>query len=316
MPDERRTHLFPIRYQGIYERYKQHLSGIWVAGEVDLSSDRADWERLTPEERHFVSHVLAFFASADGIVCDNLLERFGREVQVREARLFYDLQRFIENIHSEMYSLLIDTYVKDSVERTKLFHAVEHVPCVAAKAAWAEKWLRAEASFATRLIAFAIVEGVFFSGSFCAIFWLKKRGLMPGLCVSNTLIARDEGLHQEFATYLYAQELEERVPTEKIHEMMAEAVDLETGFCCDALPCSLVGMSAEDMATYIRFVSDRLLLELKVEPLYRVKNPFEWMDLISLENKTNFFEQRVSEYQKVGARPMEGMHTFSMEDDF
>lgn len=299
--DEKRFNVFPIRYPKIWEHYKRQLACFWVAGEVDLSQDGTDWATLTADERHFVSMVLGFFAAADGIVNDNLAERFGREVAVREAKFFYDLQKTMENVHSEMYSLLIDTFIADAGERDKLFHAVEHFPCIRAKAAWAHRWIESSESFATRLVAFAVVEGIFFSGSFCAIFWLKKRGIMPGLCMSNSLIARDEGMHQEFACYLYSQ-LRERLPEETLHAIVGDAVEHEVSFCTEALPVSLIGMNKESMASYIRFVADRLLVSLGARKLYHAANPFEWMELISLENKTNFFEQRVSEYQKMGAK--------------
>ena len=313
-PQEHRLQLFPLRHDDLWRRYKRALASFWVAGEVDLSKDGADWKKLTDGERHFVSHVLAFFAAADGIVNDNLAERFGREVQLREAKCFYDLQKTMENIHSEMYSLLIDTLIHDADERERLFHAVERVPCVAKKARWAQRWISStEASFAERLVAFAVVEGIFFSGSFCAIFWLKKRGLMPGLCVSNTLIARDEGMHQEFATHLYARHLEEKLEASRVHAIVRDAVEHETEFCRDALPVSLLGMNADDMASYIQFVADRLLSELGVEPIFHASNPFDWMELLALENKTNFFEHRSSEYRKSGAS---SDHLFAMDDDF
>jgi ribonucleoside-diphosphate reductase beta chain len=314
--EEERLAVFPIRYPQIWARYKKALASRWVAGEVDLSKDPADWKRLTDGERHFLSHVLGFFASADGIVNDNLAERFGSEVKIREAKFFYDLQKMMENIHSEMYSLLIDTLIAEPTDRHALLHAAEHVPCVRAKAQWAQRWITSEESFAKRLVAFAVVEGVFFSGSFCAIFWLKKRGLMPGLCVSNTLIARDEGMHQEFATFLYSEMLEHKLPEASVHEIVSDAVDHEIEFCTDALPVSLIGMNATDMAQYIRFVADRLLTELGVGKLYHAANPFDWMEYIALENKTNFFEHRVSEYRKVGARTDGDDHTFALDAAF
>lgn len=305
--EERRTNLFPIRHPAAWARYKQALACLWVPGEVDLSHDKEHWrDKLNADERHFLSHVLAFFANADGIVNENLAERFSREVAPYEVKCFYDLQKMIENIHSEMYSLLIDTYIDDEAERDRLFHALDHVPCVAKKAEWARRWIESQESFATRLIAFAVVEGIFFSGSFCAIFWLKRRGIMPGLCVSNTLIARDEGMHQDFAAFLYAEMLQETLEEDKVQQIVDEAVELEAEFCTSALPVSLIGMNAGDMIQYIRFVADRLLTQLRVPKLYHVTNPFDWMELIALENKTNFFEQRVSEYQKAGARGATG----------
>lgn len=313
-PEEKRLNVFPIRYPKIWEFYKKSLASFWVAGEIDLSKDPADWSKLTDNERHFISHVLGFFASADGIVNDNLAERFGAEVTIREAKFFYDLQKTMENVHNEMYSLLIDTLIKDPNEKETLLHASEHIPCVQEKAKWAQQWIDSSESFAVRLVAFAVVEGIFFSGSFCAIFWLKKRGLMPGLCVSNTLIARDEGMHQQFATYLYSEMLKEKLPEKVIHEIVSSAVDHEVTFCTDALPVSLIGMNSTDMKTYIMFVADRLLTELGVSKLYNVSNPFDWMELIALENKTNFFEHRVSEYQKVGAT--QTAHEFALDAEF
>lgn len=313
--EEGRLSIFPVRYEGVWARYKRALAALWVPGEVDLSQDPEQWAALTKEERHFLSHVLAFFATADGIVCDNLAERFGREVQVREAKCFYDLQKMMENVHNEMYSLLIQTLVQDEEERRRLFCAVETIPCVSKKAKWAQKWISSSDSFPTRLIAFAVVEGIFFSGSFCAIFWMKKRGLLPGLCVSNTLISRDEGMHQEFATYLYRDLVREKLDSAVVHSLVDEAVAHEVEFICDAIPVSLIGMNGEDMAEYIRFVADRLLTELGVGKLYHASNPFDWAVMQGMENKTNFFEQRVSEYQKAGARG-EGHHTFSTEEEF
>ena len=314
-PEEKRSNLFPVRHRSIWEHYRTALACFWVPGEVDLSSDVDDWKKLTDDERFFLSRVLAFFASADGIVNDNLCERFGLEVQLREAKFFYDLQKTMENLHSEMYSLLIDTLVQDPTDKDLLFHAVERIPCVAKKARWAQKWIESDtATFAERLIAFAVVEGVFFSGSFCAIFWVKKRGLLPGLCHSNTLIARDEGLHQQFATFLYRDFLKERPEEARVHDIVREAVEHEVEFCTDALPVDLIGMNGVDMAQYIRFVADRLLTELRVGKLYHATNPFDWMDLLCLENKTNFFEHRVSEYQKVGAVVMR--EAFATDVDF
>ena len=318
-PAEARTNLFPIRYPRIWDRYRQALSAFWGAGEVDLSRDRDDWERLTPDERHFVSMVLAFFANADGIVNDNLAERFGREVAVREAKCFYDLQKTMENIHNEMYSLLIDTLVDDAAQRDRLLHAVDHYDCVRRKAAWARRWIDApDASFAERLVAFAVVEGVFFSGSFCAIFWLKQRGLLPGLCQSNTLIARDEGMHQDFAVLLYTDHVRGRLSDATAHAIVGDAVEHEKAFICGALPVSLIGMNADDMAAYIDFVADRLLVQLGHPPLTRAANPFEFMALQGLETKTNFFEGRESAYQKAGARAAAegGQHTFAVDADF
>ena len=316
-PENARLSIFPIRYPVVWERYRKAFCAIWTPGEVDLTQDPADWARLTEDERHFLTHVLAFFAQADGIVCDNLAERFSQEVQVREVKFFYDLQKTMENVHNEVYSLLIDTLVPDPKEKTRLFRAIETIPCVAKKAAWARRWIDdAEASFATRLVAFAVVEGVFFSGSFAAIFYMKKRGLLPGLCGNNTLIARDERMHQEFATSLYREEIVNKLSTATVHELVGDAVAHEVEFVCDALPVSLIGMNKEDMSEYIRFVADRLLRELGEPPLYDATNPFDWIALLGLENKTNFFEQRVTEYQKTGVRDSADAHTFAQDADF
>ena len=315
-PEEKRLNVFPIRYPRIWEFYKRALASFWVANELDLSKDPADWKKLTNNERHFISHVLGFFASADGIVNDNLAERFGNEVCIREAKFFYDLQKTMENVHNEMYSLLIDTLITDPKEKDTLLHAADNIPCVQAKAEWAKKWIDSSESFAVRLVAFAVVEGIFFSGSFCAIFWLKKRGLMPGLCISNTLIARDEGMHQQFATHLYSEMLQEKLSEDVVHKIVSDAVEHEITFCTDALPVSLIGMNSTDMGQYIKFVADRLLTELGVSKLYNAANPFDWMEFIALENKTNFFEHRVSEYQKVGAKQDVHDHSFSLDSEF
>jgi ribonucleotide reductase beta subunit family protein with ferritin-like domain len=280
--------------------YKQHVASFWTADEIDLGADLSDWqERLTEPERHFISMVLAFFAGADGIVVENLAERFCREVTVPEARCFYGFQMAMESIHQETYCLLIDTYISNPKDRDMLFSAHDRVPSVERKARWAQKYITATASFAERLVAFAAVEGIFFSGAFCAIFWLKKRGLMPGLTFSNELISRDEGLHCSFACRLYSK-LQRKLSEGKIHEIIGDAVKIEKGFICDALPVSLIGMNASLMSQYIEFVADRLLQDLGYRPLFGSKNPFDWMDMISLEGKTNFFEKRVGEYQKSG----------------
>jgi ribonucleotide reductase beta subunit family protein with ferritin-like domain len=280
--------------------YKQHVASFWTADEVDLSADLSDWhEKLTDSERHFISMVLAFFAGADGIVVENLAERFCRDVTIPEARCFYGFQMAMESIHQETYCLLIDTYVTNPKDRDVLFSAHTRVPSVARKAKWAQTYISSEASFAERLVAFAAVEGIFFSGAFCAIFWLKKRGLMPGLTFSNELISRDEGLHCRFACQLYSK-LQRKLTEQQIHSLIGEAVEIEKCFVCDALPVSLIGMNASLMAQYIEFVADRLLLDLGYRPLFGSLNPFDWMDMISLEGKTNFFEKRVGEYQKSG----------------
>jgi len=289
--------IFPIKYPEIWKFYKKHVASFWTAEEVDLSHDLKDWQNLTDNERHFLSHVLAFFAASDGIVNENLCLRFSNEVQIPEARCFYGFQIAMENIHSETYSLLIDTYVKDPQEKQKLFNAVETISCVRKKAEWAMKWINSNDSFAQRLIAFAAVEGIFFSGSFCAIFWMKKRGLLPGLCFSNELISRDEGMHCEFATLLY-RTMRNRLPSSVIQQIITEAVSIEKEFISEALSVALIGMNSQLMIQYIQFVSDRLLISLGVEKVYNSTNPFDFMDLISMPGKTNFFEKRVGEYQK------------------
>mmetsp|Transcript_21534 Transcript_21534/g.29990 ORF Transcript_21534/g.29990 Transcript_21534/m.29990 type:complete len:463 (-) Transcript_21534:199-1587(-) len=298
--DGSRFSLFPIEHADLWNMYKQHVASFWTADEIDLSADLSDWqEKLNDNERHFISMVLAFFAGADGIVVENLAERFCREVTVPEARCFYGFQMAMESIHQETYCLLIDTYITNQKERDVLFSAHTSVPSVEKKARWAQQYIGSTAGFAERLVAFAAVEGIFFSGAFCAIFWLKKRGLMPGLTFSNELISRDEGLHCSFACQLYSK-LEKKLPEEEIHRIIGEAVGIEKGFICDALPVSLIGMNSSLMGQYIEFVADRLLRDLGYNPLYRSKNPFDWMDMISLEGKTNFFEKRVAEYQKSG----------------
>jgi len=291
--------LFPIQWPEIWSMYKKAEASFWTAEEIDLQPDIHDWEKLTKDEKHFISHVLAFFAASDGIVLENLAGRFTKEVQVPEARCFYGFQQAIENIHSETYSLLIDTYVKDVSERSRLFNAVETIPCVKKKADWALRWINSDSSFAERLVAFAAVEGIFFSGSFCAIYWLKKRGLMPGLTFSNELISRDEGLHCDFACLLYSK-LQHKLPQKVVHQIISDAVASEIDFVCDSLPVELIGMNSRLMQRYIQFVSDRLLYALGYDKIYKVENPFEWMELISLEGKTNFFEKRVAEYQMAG----------------
>ena len=295
-----RFSLFPIEHPDLWNMYKQHVASFWTADEIDLSADLSDWQnRLTQSERHFISMVLAFFAGADGIVVENLAARFCQEITVPEARCFYGFQMAMESIHQETYCLLIDTYISNPKDREVLFSAHTSVPSVERKAKWAQKYIGSSATFAERLVAFAAVEGIFFSGSFCAIFWLKKRGLMPGLTFSNELISRDEGLHCSFACQLYSK-LRRKLSEEKIHELIGEAVEVEKAFVCDALPVSLIGMNAPLMSQYIEFVADRLLLDLGYRPLFGSKNPFDWMDMISLEGKTNFFEKRVGEYQKSG----------------
>jgi ribonucleoside-diphosphate reductase beta chain len=310
--------LFPIRNDEIWKMYKKAEASFWTAEEIDLSHDQKDWERMNDNERHFVKHVLAFFAASDGIVNENLAVNFIREVQMPEARCFYGFQIMMENIHSETYSLLIDTYIKDPADKDKLFKAMETVPCVQKKAEWALRWIsKKNASFAERLVAFAAVEGIFFSGSFCSIFWLKKRGLMPGLSFSNELISRDEGLHCDFACLLYNM-LESKLSTERVHEIIADAVEIEKEFVSDALPVDLIGMNAKMMCQYIEFVADRLLISLGYHRLFNASNPFDFMELISLQGKTNFFEKRVAEYQKAGVMggTKEQNHTFATDAEF
>eukprot|EP00850_Spirogloea_muscicola_P012588 SM000082S22830 [mRNA] locus=s82:196914:198977:+ [translate_table: standard] len=317
--NDQRFCMFPIHYPAIWEMYKKAEASFWTAEEVDLSQDQSHWESLDDGERHFVSHVLAFFAASDGIVLENLAVRFMKEIQVPEARAFYGFQIAIENIHSEMYSLLLETYIKDQELKAHLFRAVDTIPCVAKKAAWALDWIGSSQSFAERIIAFACVEGIFFSGSFCAIFWLKKRGLMPGLTFSNELISRDEGLHCDFACLLYTL-LKNKLKEEKVREIVCNAVAIEKEFVCEALSCDLVGMNSKLMSVYIEFVADRLLVALGYSKHYNVQNPFDWMELISLQGKTNFFEKRVGDYQKAGvmansAGKSEG-RVFRMDEDF
>ncbi|WOL12842.1 hypothetical protein Cni_G21610 [Canna indica] len=311
--------MFPITFPSIWEFYKKAVASFWTAEEVDLSQDLSHWRRLSPDEQHFISHVLAFFASSDGIVLENLAGRFMRDVQLPEARAFYGFQIAIENIHSEMYSLLLDTYIKDPEEKSRLFHAIDTVPAVARKAEWALRWIESSGSFAERIVAFACVEGIFFSGSFCAIFWLKKRGLMPGLTFSNELISRDEGLHCDFACLLYTL-LRNKLSEDRVREIVADAVDIEREFVCGALPVALVGMNGDLMSQYIEFVADRLLVALGYAKIYGVANPFDWMELISLQGKTNFFEKRVGEYQRASVMSsLNGngaIHEFKLDEDF
>ena len=288
--------MFPIQDEQIWSMYKKQIDCFWRAEEIDLTKDLAHWEALTTDERYFISMILAFFAASDGIVLENLAMRFMSDVQLSEARAFYGFQIAMENIHSETYSLLIETYIKDAAEKDRLFNALEHFPCIQKKASWAQKWIHDNrSSFATRLVAFACVEGIFFSGAFCSIYWLKKRGLMPGLTFSNELISRDEALHTEFAILLYSK-LIKKMGKARIHEIIKEAVEIEIEFICEALPCKLIGMNAKLMTQYVQFVADRLSVQLGYEKIYNVVNPFDFMELISMEQKTNFFESRVSEY--------------------
>ncbi|XP_028675149.1 ribonucleoside-diphosphate reductase subunit M2-like isoform X2 [Erpetoichthys calabaricus] len=312
----RRFVVFPIQYHDIWQMYKKAEASFWTVEEVDLSKDLKHWEKLKQEEKYFISHVLAFFAASDGIVNENLVERFSQEVQITEARCFYGFQIAMENIHSEMYSLLIDTYIKDPNEREFLFNAIETLPCVKKKAEWALRWIAdQDSTFGERVVAFAAVEGIFFSGSFAAIFWLKKRGLMPGLTFSNELISRDEGLHCDFACLMFRHLLQK--PTEsRVKEIIVDAVRIEQDFLTKALPVNLIGMNCQLMKQYIEFVADRLLLELGFTKVFGVENPFDFMENISLEGKTNFFEKRVGEYQKMGVMSKNIDKTFTLDADF
>jgi ribonucleotide reductase beta subunit family protein with ferritin-like domain len=294
--DASRYVMFPLQDQDIWQMYKKQVECFWRAEEIDLSKDTAHWESLTNPERYFISMILAFFAASDGIVLENLASRFMSEVQLSEARAFYGFQIAMENVHSETYSLLIDTYIKDREEKATLFNAIDNFPCIKKKADWSIKWINDKrSSFATRLIAFACIEGIFFSGAFCSIFWLKKRGLMPGLTFSNELISRDEALHTEFAVLLYSK-LNKKLSKSKVMEIIKDAVEIEKEFICEALPCRLIGMNSDLMSQYIEFVADRLSVQLGYDKIYNAKNQFDFMEMISIEGKTNFFEKRVAEY--------------------
>lgn len=306
--------LLPIKYPAVWEMYKKHEASFWTAEEIDLSQDLKDWDNMNEGEQHFIKHILAFFAASDGIVNENLAVNFMSEVQIPEARCFYGFQIMMENIHSETYALLIDTYIKDSAEKGKLFNAIETVPCVKQKAEWALRWI-SNGTFAERLVAFAAVEGIFFSGSFCSIFWLKKRGLMPGLSFSNELISRDEGLHCEFACLLYSM-LQNRLTQEQVFSIIADAVSIEKQFITEALPVKLIGMNADLMKQYIEFVADRWLVALGYDKMFNATNPFDFMEMISLQGKTNFFEKRVGDYQKAGVTSNKAEEIFSTEEDF
>ncbi len=307
--------LFPIKHQDIWQMYKQAEASFWTAEELDLTTDVQDWaNKLNEDERYFIKHVLAFFAASDGIVNENLAVNFLKEVQYPEARCMYGFQVMIENIHSEAYSLLIDTYIKDVVEKDRLLRAIDTIECVQKKAEWALRWID-KGTFAERLIAFAAVEGIFFSGSFCSIFWLKKRGLMPGLAFANELISRDEGLHCDFACMLYTQHLENPLSKETVTQIIRDAVEIEKEFVTSALPVGLIGMNSKLMCDYIEFVADRLLVALGCSKIYNAINPFDFMELISLQGKTNFFEKRVGEYQKSGVKE-NASKAFSMDEDF
>merc|ERR1719254_418131 len=318
MENPRRWVLFPIQYPGIYEMYKKHEASFWTAEEIDLAQDGKDWATLSEKEQHFVKHILAFFAASDGIVLENLASSFSTEIQIPEARAFYGFQIAMENIHSETYSLLIEQYIRDPEEKDRVFDAIHTMPAVEEKAQWAVQWMNDESSFAERVVAFACVEGILFSGSFCAIYWLKKRGLMPGLTFSNELISRDEGLHAEFACMIYGM-LQNPLPEDVVHSIVRGAVDVERRFICEALSCDLIGMNSELMTRYIEFVADRLLTSLGHPKIFESQNPFDWMELISLQGKTNFFEKRVGEYQKAGVMASAGGENtqgFSLDADF
>ncbi len=315
MDDPTRFVIFPIKHDDIWEFYKKAEASFWTAEELDLSQDHKDWASLNDGERHFISHVLAFFAASDGIVNENLAVGFLSNVQYAEAKCFYGFQIMIENIHAETYSLLIDTYIKDTAERQRMLNAIDTIDCVKKKAEWAIRWIE-QGSFIERLIAFAAVEGIFFSGSFCSIFWLKKRGLMPGLTFSNELISRDEGLHRDFACLLYTKHIINTLPEEQVYTIIKDAVEIEKEFVSDALPVSLIGMNAPQMCQYIEFVADHLLESLNLQKVYNATNPFDFMDLISLQGKTNFFEKRVGEYQKAGVTADKEKMNFSLDEDF
>ncbi|WP_020570067.1 ribonucleotide-diphosphate reductase subunit beta [Neolewinella persica] len=308
--------LFPIEHDDIWKYYKDNEACFWTAEEIDLSADLADWNnKLNDNERHFIKHVLAFFAASDGIVNENLAENFLSEVQYTEAKFFYGFQIMMENIHSETYSLLIDTYISDPKEKDYLFNAIETMPCVQKKAEWALRWID-NGNFAERIIAFAAVEGIFFSGSFCSIFWLKKRGLMPGLTFSNELISRDEGMHCDFACLLYTKHIVNQLAPGVVTGIIKDAVEIEKEFVSDSLPVNLIGMNADMMCQYIEFVADRLLVELGEQKVWNAENPFPWMDMINLQGKTNFFEKRVGEYQKAGVTSDRDKQVFSLDEDF
>ena len=313
--EKNRYVIFPIQHEPFWKMYKRAEANFWTAEELDLSKDMNDWIKLNENEKYFIKNILAFFAASDGIVNENLVERFCQEVQILEAKFFYGFQIAMENIHSETYSLLIDTYIKDVEEKTKLLNAVDHIPSIKKKADWALKWIGDTSSFGERCIAFAAVEGIFFSGSFCSIFWLKKRGLMPGLCHSNELISRDEGMHTEFAVLMHSY-LKHKPSVERVKQIITEAVTIEKEFITESLPCSLIGMNSDLMKTYIEYVADRLLQMLGIEKVYNSSNPFDWMEMISVQGKTNFFEKRVGEYSNVANPEMETKHEFTLDDDF
>ena len=312
-PDHNRFVMFPIQHEDIWQMYKKQVDCFWRAEEIDLTKDVADWQTLNDQEKYFISMILAFFAASDGIVLDNLAVRFMSDVQISEARAFYGFQIAMENIHSHTYSLLIETYIKNNEDKQRFFSAIDNYPCIKKKADWAQKWINDNrSSFATRLVAFACIEGIFFSGAFCSIFWLKKRGLMPGLTFSNELISRDEALHTEFAILLYSK-LQKKINKSRIYDIIKEAVEIEIEFICDALPCRLIGMNSGLMSQYIQFMADRLSLQLGYDKIYNASNPFDFMELISLEGKTNFFERQNSLYSLANKDKNKDIFEFSEE---
>lgn len=314
--EDNRYVMFPIRHHDVWNAYKKQVAHFWTAEELDFTQDIKDWDKLTKDEQYFIKNILAFFAGSDGIVMENLVSRFTGEVAWTEAKIAYGFQAMMEGIHSEAYSLMIDTFIKDNDDKTHLLNAIQTIPCVGKKADWALKWIGdKKSSFATRLIAFACVEGIFFSGSFCAIFWLKQRGLMPGLTTSNEFIARDEGMHTDFACLLYSH-INHRVRNPRLKEIITEAVDIEKEFICESLPCRLLGMNADLMKQYIEFVADRLCVQLGYHKIYNSKNPFDFMERISLEGKDNFFEKRVSNYAKAGVGKDSNDMNFGMDEEF
>ena len=313
-PDDNRFVMFPIKHNDIWEMYKRQVDCFWRSEEIDLSKDLGDWEKLSSDEQHFITMIIAFFAGSDGLVLENLASRFMHDVQISEARAFYGFQIAMENIHSETYSLLIDTYIRDGDEKARLFNGIENFPCINKKAEWAKKWIADKrSSFASRLVAFAVIEGIFFSGAFCSIYWLKKRGLMPGLTFSNELISRDEALHTEFAVLLYSK-LQKKLNKKRIYEIIKEAVDIEKEFITDAIPCRMIGMNSGLMSQYVEFVADRLCLQLGYDKVYNAQNPFDFMELISIETKVNFFERTNSEYALANKKIDEDI--FDLSSDF
>lgn len=314
-PENNRMTVYPIKFNSIWEAYKKQMAAFWTAEELDFSRDYDDFQKLNDNEQHFIKMILSFFAASDTIVNINLGERFTQEVQIREAIIAYDFQKMMENIHGEVYSLQIDNIIRDPEEKERALNALTNYPCIKKKAEWAYKWIESRDSFAQRLIAFAIVEGVFFSGAFCAIFWLKKRNMMPGLCDSNELISRDEGMHTSFACLLYSM-INERIDERTVHNMFTDACEIEREFICDSLPCSMLGMNSDLMSQYIRFVADRLLLSLGYNKIWNESNPFDFMESISVEGKTNFFESRPTQYQKASVLNTGRDNSFTITDDF